>query len=76
MVRSLWKRRARNGIWSKAKEINEGKCSPRQPFVSRAIAELAWVSGDAHDQSTAMHQLRSQAVGARLLKRDYTVVDQ
>ena len=34
-------------------------------FVSRAVAEVAWGSGDAHVQSTATRRPRLQAVGAR-----------
>ena len=62
---SLWKQGARKGIWSKAMESNEGKCSSCQLFVSRAVAEAAWGSGDAHVLSINMRQPRPQAVGAR-----------
>ena len=34
------------------------------PFVSRAVAEAAWESGDAHVQSTAMRRPRPQTIGA------------
>ena len=61
---SLWKRRARKGIWSKTRKSNEGECSPRRPFVSRAVAEAAWGNGDAHVPSIAMRQPRPQAIGA------------
>ena len=33
-------------------------------FVSRAVAEAAWGSGDAHVQSTATWRPRPRAVGA------------
>ena len=52
-------------IWSKQKESNEGKPCPRQPFVSRAVSEARWGSGDAHVQSIATRQAGPQAVGAR-----------
>ena len=34
-------------------------------FDSRAVAEAAWGSGDAHVQLTAMRRLRPQAIEAR-----------
>ena len=40
-------------IWSKAKGSSEGKHCLHQPFDSRAVAEVAWGSRDAHVQSTA-----------------------
>ena len=59
------RRRARKVIWSKENERNEVRLTQGQPFVSRAVAEAAWGSGDAHVQSTAMRQPRPQAFGAR-----------
>ena len=41
------------------------RLTPGQPFVSRAVAEAAWGSGDAHVQSTTTRQSRPQAFGAR-----------
>ena len=37
----------------------------RRDLSSRAVAEAAWGSGDAHDQSTATCRPRPQAIGAR-----------
>ena len=67
-LKQIWRFRkqgARKGIWSKAKGSNEGKRCSHQSFVSRAVVEAAWGSGDAHFQSIATCGPRPQAVGAR-----------
>ena len=51
-------------MWSKAIGSSESKCCLRQPFDSRAVAEITWGSGDAHVQSITTRRPRPQAIGA------------